>query len=123
MMNKYKIDRYILTSTVSICWLFNVRAKDLEYSPLFLSKAIIESNGESAIFSDCNKSLSLSKKIQSRRLKDIKKYILEERNNNLRYMASTSSISVELYRAVSKSNKIIFKDDIVEHLKDKKNKT
>ena len=122
-MNKYKIDRYILTSTESICWLFNVRAKDIEYSPLFLSKAIIESNGKSIIFSDFNKSLNLGKKVQSRRLEEIKKYISETRNSHLRYMTSASSISVELYRAVSKSNKIVFKDDIVENLKAQKNKT
>ena len=122
-MNKFKIDRYILTSTESICWLFNVRAKDIEYSPLFLSKAIIESNGKSIIFSDFNKSLNLGTKIQSRKLKEIKKYISETKNSHLRYMTSASSISVELYRTVSKSNKIIFKDDIVEHLKSQKNKT
>ena len=122
-MNKYKIDRYILTSTESICWLFNVRAKDIEYSPLFLSKAIIESNGKSIIFSDFNKSLNLGKKVESRRLEEIKKYISETRNSHLRYMTSASSISVELYRAVSKSNKIVFKDDIVENLKAQKNKT
>ena len=122
-MNKSKIDRYILTSTESICWLFNIRAKDIEYSPLFLSKAIIESNGKSIIFSDSNKSLNLGKKIQSKKLKEIKKYISAAKNSRLRYMTSASSISVELYRIVSKSNKIIFKDDIIEYLKSQKNKT
>ncbi len=122
-MNKSKIDRYILTSTESICWLFNVRAKDIEYSPLFLSKAIIESNGKSIIFSDSNKSLNLGKKIQTKKLNEIKKYISEVKNSRLRYMTSASSISVELYRIVSKSNKIIFKDDIIEYLKSQKNKT
>ena len=122
-MNKHKVDRYILTSTESICWLFNVRAKDTEYSPLFLSKAIIESNGRSIIFSDYNKSLGLGRKIQSKILKEIKEYIAEGRNSNLRYMACSASISVELYRLISKSNKIIFKNDIIEHLKAKKNKT
>ena len=122
-MNKHKVDRYILTSTESICWLFNVRAKDIEYSPLFLSKAIIESNGKSTIFSDYNKSLGLGRKIQSKKLKEIKEYVAEGRNSNLRYMASSTSISVELYKLISKSNKIIFKNDIIEHFKAQKNKT
>ena len=122
-MNKFKVDRYILTATESICWLFNVRAKDIEYSPLFLSKAIIESNGKSIIFSDSNKSLKLGKKIQLRESNEIHRYIAEAKNKNLKYMASASSISVELYRTVSKSNKIVFKEDMIEHLKAQKNIT
>ena len=122
-MNKNKVDRYILTSSESICWLFNVRAEDIEYSPLLLSKAIIESSGRSIIFSDYRKSLNLGKNIQSKELKEIKRYIIDKKNSNLRYMVCANSISVELCKLVNKSNKIIFNNNIIEHLKAQKNKT
>ncbi len=42
-------DAVILTNPASICWLFNIRASDIEYSPLLLSYAIIYKNGKSEL--------------------------------------------------------------------------
>ena len=39
--SKYNVDYILLLSSVSICWLLNIRARDLEYDPLFLSYALI----------------------------------------------------------------------------------
>ncbi|MES2678032.1 MAG: aminopeptidase P family protein [Pseudomonadota bacterium] len=39
-----KSDAVILTNPASICWLFNIRASDVEYSPLHLNYAIIYRN-------------------------------------------------------------------------------
>lgn len=54
------IDALIITDPASICWLFNIRAADIEYSPLLLSYAIIDKNGNSEFFHQ-----SLPKIVQS----------------------------------------------------------
>ncbi len=43
-------DAIILTNPASICWLFNIRASDVEYSPLLLTYAIIYKNGKTELF-------------------------------------------------------------------------
>ncbi|WPY00546.1 Aminopeptidase P family protein [Candidatus Trichorickettsia mobilis] len=40
-LNKYSAESMILTATDSICWLLNLRATDVEFSPLMLSIAIV----------------------------------------------------------------------------------
>jgi Xaa-Pro aminopeptidase len=45
-----KTDAAILTNPASICWLFNIRAADVEYSPLHLTYAIVYKNGKSELF-------------------------------------------------------------------------
>jgi Xaa-Pro aminopeptidase len=43
-------DAIILTNPASICWLFNIRASDIEYSPLLLINAIIYKNSKTELF-------------------------------------------------------------------------
>ena len=43
-------DALILTNPTSICWLFNIRASDIKYSPLSLTFAIIHRNKETEFF-------------------------------------------------------------------------
>ena len=45
-----KTDAIILTNPASICWLLNIRSNDVEYSPLLLSYAIIDKNGDTKLF-------------------------------------------------------------------------
>lgn len=47
-----EFEAIILTNPASICWLFNIRASDIEYSPLLLSYAIIYKDGKSELFTD-----------------------------------------------------------------------
>ena len=42
-------DAVILTNPASVCWLLNIRAADVEYSPLLLSYAIVYKNNQSRI--------------------------------------------------------------------------
>jgi len=55
-----KADAIILTNPASICWLFNIRASDIEYSPLLLKYAIIYKDGRSAILDSGKKSCPTS---------------------------------------------------------------
>ena len=54
--SKYNVDYILLLSSVSVCWLLNIRARDLEYDPLFLSYALI-SEKEICVFTHNAKSL------------------------------------------------------------------
>jgi Xaa-Pro aminopeptidase len=47
-----KSDAVILTNPASICWLFNIRASDVEYSPLHLRYAIVYRDGNSELFTN-----------------------------------------------------------------------
>jgi len=47
-----KSDAVILTNPASICWILNIRASDIEYSPLLLTYAIIYKNGEAKLFNN-----------------------------------------------------------------------
>lgn len=47
-----KNDAYFLANSESICWLLNIRASDVEYSPLLACYAIIYKNNEIDIFID-----------------------------------------------------------------------
>ncbi|MCE3255555.1 MAG: putative peptidase [Rickettsiaceae bacterium] len=49
-----KTDAIILTNPTSVCWLFNIRASDIEYSPLLLSYAIIHSSGKAKLFDEAS---------------------------------------------------------------------
>lgn len=61
-----KSDAVILTNSASICWLFNIRASDIEYSPLFLTYAVVYRDGSSELFkTGLPKSLLTNKKTRS----------------------------------------------------------
>lgn len=55
--SKYNVDYILLSSPVSVCWLLNIRARDLECDPLFLSYALIS---EKAIYIFTHNAKSLS---------------------------------------------------------------
>lgn len=48
-------DAAILTAPDSVCWLLNIRAADVEGSPLLLAPAIVEATGEVALFADAKR--------------------------------------------------------------------
>lgn len=52
LSKEIKKDAYFLANCESICWLLNIRASDIEYSPLLISYSIIYKNNEIDIFID-----------------------------------------------------------------------
>ncbi len=48
-------DAFVLTSLVSICWLLNIRGRDVANTPLVLSYAILNSDGSVQLFTDPRK--------------------------------------------------------------------
>ncbi len=54
------LDALVISDSSNVCWLFNIRAHDVLYSPLLLSYAIIYADGSFKIFSGSYKHLPLS---------------------------------------------------------------
>jgi len=51
-MQKDCVEFFIATDPHSVCWLLNIRGRDLQYTPLVLSNAILATNGSVGLF--CN---------------------------------------------------------------------
>ncbi len=64
-----KTDAIILTNPASICWLLNIRATDVEYSPLHLSFIIVYRDGHSELFKT-----GLPRFAHNDRVKNLKSY-------------------------------------------------
>lgn len=54
-----EVDAQIITKPENICWLLNIRAKDIEFTPLLLAYAILFKNGDVELFLDQKRVQSL----------------------------------------------------------------
>ncbi|MBL0319601.1 MAG: aminopeptidase P family protein [Alphaproteobacteria bacterium] len=55
MLQKNRVDAFMLTSPESICWLLNIRAHDVPCTPLVLAYALIDSQGQVMLFVDADR--------------------------------------------------------------------
>ena len=122
-LTKMKSDRYLITATDSLCWLFNIRASDIQYSPLFLSKAIIENNGQVHIFSDF---ISKQRIIGRQRINfhpahHIQNYIKSCSKNN-KFLADRNTIPANFVGLIKTTSKIQLIDDVIQNFKSIRNK-
>ena len=127
-IQKNNADSYYLNSSETICWLFNLRANDLEYSPLLLSKSVVQKNGTCYIFTDAKnlKNKTLTKKIKFffQPLREFRNFISNNEQKNKKYVCSPNEISYNEVIDINKnSGKLIFKENIVNQLKSIKNPT
>lgn len=51
-LQENEVDAVIITNPHSVCWLLNIRGRDLDYTPLLLARAVLYSSGEVKIFCD-----------------------------------------------------------------------
>lgn len=78
-------DFFLETDPENICWLLNIRGKDLEYTPIFLGYLLFSKNGNHIIFSD-NESLNdidLENNIKIKKLSEIKESLSELSNKKI----------------------------------------
>ncbi len=125
IMKKKKIDYTFISSGENICWLLNIRGRDLPNSPVANCKMIITKDRKIYFFSNQNK----IKKIKLS-LKKLNIYFLEEKkilnclvrlkNGNFCIDGTTCSIFEE--RLISSKFKIINQEDPIYNLKSIKNK-
>ena len=123
-LKKSKTDYYVLTACDSISWVFNLRSKDIEYTPIFLSQAIIQQNGKCYIFSDCTNNLKtkLNIDVSFKKQKDINSFI-KEHGINKSFICDINTISHNLANTIKNKGKLILQGDVIQLLKSKKNKT
>jgi Xaa-Pro aminopeptidase len=76
-------DAFILTSLVSICWLLNIRGRDVANTPLVLSYAILKSDGSVKLFIDPRK---LTNEVKNHLGKDVTYFAKDEITSELQKM-------------------------------------
>ena len=119
-----KADYYVLTACDSISWLFNLRSKDIEYTPIFLSQAIVHKTGKCYIFSDCESNYKKKLKIDLSFKKKKNIYSFIKKNGDKKtFICDINTINYNLAITIKSHGKLKLQSDIVQLLKSKKNKT
>ena len=126
IMNKKKIDYNFISSGENICWLLNIRGKDLPNSPIANCKMILTKDKKIYFFSNKKKvskiKLSLKKfKINFLDKNDIFKILTNLENGNFCIDGKTCSVFEESF--INFKFKVIEKEDPIYFLKSLKNKT
>ncbi len=126
IMKKKKIDYNFISSGENICWLLNIRGKDLPNSPIANCKMILTKNKKIYFFSskDKIKKIKLShKKLKMHFLNEdnILKCLIGLKNGNFCIDNKTCSVFEE--SLISYKFKIVDKEDSLYALKSLKNKT
>ena len=125
IMKKKKIDYTFLSSGENICWLLNIRGRDLPNSPVANCKVIITKEKQIYFFSNQKKiskiRLSLKKlKIQFLKENNILSCLVKLKNGNFCIDSKTCSVFEE--SLISCKFKIIEREDPIYNLKSLKNK-
>ena len=126
IMKKKKIDYTFISSGENICWLLNIRGRDLPNSPIANCKIIITKEKQIYFFSNQNK----INKIKSS-FKKLKIHFLKENNilnslvkfKNSNFCIDNKTCSVFEESLISNKFKIIERKDPIYNLKSLKNKT
>ena len=126
IMKKKKIDYTFISSGENICWLLNIRGRDLPNSPIANCKIIITKEKQIYFFSNQNK----INKIKSS-FKKLKIHFLRENNilntlvkfKNSNFCIDNKTCSVFEESLISNKFKIIERKDPIYNLKSLKNKT
>ncbi len=126
IMKTKKIDYNFISSGENICWLLNIRGKDLPNSPIANCKIILTKNRNIYFFSSQNKikkiKLSLKKlKIHFLKNDDFLKCLISLKNKNFCIDSKTCSVFEE--SLIRYKFKIVDKEDSLYILKSLKNKT
>ena len=116
-------DYYLITACDSIAWIFNIRAKDIKYSPLFLSKALIHKSEKCYVFSDFNnsKNIKFGVDIEFRNTLEVNNFV-----NNLykkdTIICDANTVSFSLADQIKSKAKLKIEGDLIQLLKSKKNR-
>jgi Xaa-Pro aminopeptidase len=119
-------DAMIITRPENLCWLLNIRAADVEFTPLLLAYAILFKNGEIDLFVDEKRFLTSDLKNLSKvnfiqaNCFDLRIGVLRKKISKIQIDAA--STNYWLYECLVKNNfEIIAKTDPIELAKSQKN--
>ncbi|MER0238583.1 aminopeptidase P family protein [Fulvimarina sp. MAC8] len=125
-VRKAKCDLTVLTDPASVSWLFNIRGKDVEHTPLVLSFASVTKDGEATLFIDPQK-LDDETRPALEAVATVKPY--DAFADELRIMSEATQIGLDKTLAVAAIGEIVADaggtvvamDDPVKSLRAKKN--
>ncbi len=123
-----KAEALIITKPENLCWLLNLRAADIEFSPLLLAYGILFKNGEVEIFVYEKRLSKISAtnllKITAIQPQFFAARISEVRKNIKKIQIDVGATNYWLYQLLEKENfEIVAQNDGIEILKACKNKT
>ena len=126
IMKKKKIDYTFISSGENICWLLNIRGRDLPNSPIANCKIIITKEKQIYFFSNQNKINKIKSSFKKLKIHFLKKNnilnsLVKFKNSNFCIDNKTCSVFEE--SLISNKFKIIERKDPIYNLKSLKNKT
>ena len=126
IMKKKKIDYSFISSGENICWLLNIRGRDLPNSPVANCKAIITKEKKIYFFSNQNKVKKIKLSLRKQKIyflgeNNILKCLVDLKSGNFCIDSKTCSIFEE--NLINYKFKIIYREDPIYILKSLKNKT
>jgi Xaa-Pro aminopeptidase len=124
-MTAMKADYQLLTATDEVMWLLNIRGKDLQYSPLLLSYALV-SHDKVLFFADENKiPRSIMAMFDNEGIVilpyDAVTAVIRSLQEGTTLLLSPSTTSAAIYRVVPRKAKIVEEVSIIARLKAIKN--
>jgi Xaa-Pro aminopeptidase len=127
VLQRFNADALIITKPENLCWLLNVRAADIEFTPLLLAYGILFKNGDVEIFVDEKRLHKISAdnlpKITALKPELFSARISELRKKIKKIQIDARSTNYWLYKLLEKENfEIISENDRIEILKSCKNK-
>ncbi|MEN3794624.1 aminopeptidase P family protein [Fulvimarina sp. MAC3] len=103
-VRKAKYDLTVLTDPASVCWLFNIRGRDVEHTPLVLSFATVAKDGGATLFIDPRK-FDAETRSALEAVATLKPY--EAFADELRIMATGAEIGLDKSLAVAAIGEIV----------------
>ena len=125
-MNNKKIDYIFVSSGENICWLLNIRGKDLPNSPVANCKMILTKKKQIFFFSDKNKIKNIKSNLKKFKISFLKedgilKCLANLKNGN--FCIDSKTCSVFEKNLINYKFKITSKEDPIYNFKSLKNKT
>lgn len=123
-LNKSEADLFVVTALDEVAWLFNLRAADIPYNPMFFAYAIV-SKTNVELYIDQNRLTNLTEHLNGVDTKDynqIEEMIRNYSRNGLKIWVSPMS-SYSIYNAVLNKTLLVYKSSPVRSLKARKNPT
>ena len=124
VLQGFEEDAMIITKPENLCWLLNIRAADIEFSPLLLAYGILFKNGEVDLFIDEERLQGLDlPKVNAVGKNNFDSRVSVLKKSLKKIQTDSNTTNYWLYQLLQKNNfEIIFKNCPIEILKSSKNK-
>ncbi|MDO5725187.1 MAG: aminopeptidase P family protein [Tissierellia bacterium] len=123
-LKKIGADTFIISALEDICWLYNIRGRDIKNNPVVISYALIDRDYAYLFVDNKKLTIEVSEYLNSQGIEaEEYEYVFAHVNTikNANIVLDKSIINRKLYKLIDKSNKIIDKTNITSDLKARKN--